>query len=190
VIDVYNILKASSGAKDGAKSFIEELVIRRELADNLCFYAMDKYDSTAVFPRWACETLDAHRKDKREFIYTEEQLEQGKTHDPLWNAAQLEMVKLGKMHGYLRMYWAKKVLEWTKTPEDALAICIRLNDRYELDGRDPNGWAGCAWAIGGVHDRPWPERPIFGKIRYMNAAGCARKFDVQAYCARVKAQSK
>lgn len=113
-------------------------------------------------------TLTAHAKDPRQYTYTESELEEGKTHDELWNAAQLEMVHRGKMHGFMRMYWAKKILEWTPSPEEALRVTIALNDRYELDGRDPNGYVGCAWAIAGVHDNGWAERPVFGKIRYMN----------------------
>ncbi|MEI7663579.1 MAG: deoxyribodipyrimidine photolyase, partial [Bacteroidota bacterium] len=107
--------------------------------------------------------------------------EQAQTHDPLWNAAQREMVVTGKMHGFMRMYWAKKILEWTPSAEEAMAVAIYLNDKYELDGRDPNGYAGIAWAIGGTHDRPWGERKIFGMIRYMNYQGCKRKFDVDRY---------
>lgn len=164
-------------------AFLEEAVVRRELSDNFCFYN-HQYDSFDGFPTWAQETLNAHRKDKRQYIYTKDEFEESRTHDELWNAAQREMVHTGKMHGYMRMYWAKKILEWTQTPEDALAIALALNDRYELDGRDPNGYVGCAWSIGGVHDRPWIERPIFGQIRYMNANGCARKFDVDAYIAK------
>jgi len=117
--------------------------------------------------------------------YKERQLEAAETHDPLWNAAQRQMVESGWMHGYMRMYWAKKILEWSPTPRDAYAIAIRLNDKYELDGRDPNGYAGIAWAIGGKHDRPWgPTRPIFGTIRYMSGASTGRKFDSRAYIQR------
>ena len=127
----------------------------------------------------------AHRADVRPVVYTLEQFELGLTHDPLWNAAQHEMVLTGFMHNYLRMYWAKKILEWTPDPADAFGLCVRLNDRYQLDGRDPNGYASIAWAIGGKHDRPWPGRPIFGTIRSMNAAGMKRKFDVDGYSARI-----
>ncbi|MGQ9800003.1 MAG: deoxyribodipyrimidine photo-lyase, partial [Ignavibacterium sp.] len=163
-----------------AEAFLEELIVRRELSDNFCYYN-PKYDSFEGFPDWAKKTLNDHRKDKREFTYTLEELEQAKTHEELWNAAQMEMVTTGKMHGYMRMYWAKKILEWSKSPEEALSIAIYLNDKYELDGRDPNGYVGCAWSIGGVHDRAWTERPVFGKIRYMNFNGAKRKFDVQSY---------
>lgn len=165
---------------ESEKLFLEELIVRRELSDNFCYFN-PKYDSFEAFPDWAKETLNKHRNDKREYVYSVEEFEQAKTHEDLWNAAQLELVKTGKMHGYMRMYWAKKILEWSKSPEDALKTAIYLNDKYELDGRDPNGYVGCAWSIGGVHDRPWAERPVFGKIRYMNLSGAKRKFDVDAY---------
>ena len=166
------------------ESFIEELIIRRELSDNFCYYS-DQYDTFAGFPDWAQKTLNEHRFDPRPYVYTHDQFEHAETHDELWNAAQREMVHTGKMHGYIRMYWAKKILEWSATPEDALSVAIDLNDRYELDGRDPNGYAGIAWSIGGVHDRAWGERDIFGKIRYMSYDGCRRKFDVPAYIRRM-----
>ena len=161
-------------------SFLEELIVRRELSDNYCFYN-DKYDQFGGFHPWAQKTLNEHRGDKREYLYSSEEFEEAKTHDDLWNAAQMEMVHRGKMHGYLRMYWAKKILEWTESPERALEIAIYLNDKYELDGRDSNGYAGIAWSVGGVHDRAWNERPVFGKIRYMSYNGCKRKFDIQKY---------
>ena len=166
-----------------SEAFLEELIVRRELADNFCFYNPN-YDRVAGFPEWAERTIAEHRHDPREYLYTPEQLETGQTHDPLWNAAQRTMVTVGTMHGYLRMYWAKKILEWTPSPEDAMATAIMLNDRYQLDGRDPNGYAGIAWSIGGVHDRAWGERPVFGKIRYMNYKGCLRKFAVADYIRR------
>jgi deoxyribodipyrimidine photo-lyase len=175
-----NEVKVFPEAKD---AFLEELIVRRELADNFCYYN-EKYDHFEGFPAWARKTLDEHRADKREYLYTKEAFEHGKTHDELWNAAQHQMVRKGKMHGYMRMYWAKKILEWSASPEDALAIAIYLNNRYELDGRDPNGYAGIAWSIGGIHDRAWQERQIFGKVRYMSYAGCARKFDVKKYINR------
>jgi deoxyribodipyrimidine photo-lyase len=167
------------------EAFLEELITRRELSDNFCLYNR-RYDRFEGFPAWAQDTLNAHRSDAREYIYSSRQLERAETHDELWNAAQREMVLRGKMHGYLRMYWAKKILEWTRSPEDAMRIAVRLNDRYELDGRDPNGYAGIAWSIGGVHDRAWGERAVFGKIRYMSQDGCRRKFDVDAYIRRVQ----
>lgn len=166
-------------------AFLEELIIRKELSDNFCYFNTN-YDNVNGFPDWAKTSLNQHRKDEREFIYSEQDLEFSKTHDDLWNAAQSEMVITGKMHGYMRMYWAKKILEWTESPEEALRIAIYLNDRYELDGRDPNGYTGCAWSIGGVHDRPWFEREIFGKIRYMNRNGAERKFDVKKYISKIE----
>ncbi len=164
-------------------SFLEELIVRKELSDNFCHYN-EHYDSFEGFPDWAKKTLNSHRKDEREYLYDREQFELADTHDPLWNAAQMEMVKTGKMHGYMRMYWAKKILEWTPSPEEALATAIYLNDKYELDGRDPNGYTGCAWSIGGVHDRAWGERPVFGKIRFMNDKGAGRKFSTREYITR------
>ena len=165
---------------DDKEAFLEELIVRRELADNFCFYEL-QYDTFEGFHVWAQKTLNEHRDDKREYLYTQEQFEHAKTHDDLWNTAQMEMVTLGKMHGFMRMYWAKKILEWTKSPEEALEVAIYLNDKYELDGRDPNGYTGIAWSIGGIHDIAWGERDIFGKIRFMNYAGCKRKFDIKAY---------
>lgn len=166
-------------------TFLEELIIRRELADNFCYY-QPHYDSLQGASEWARKTLVDHATDKREYVYTQEELEKGKTYDELWNAAQLEMVHLGKMHGFMRMYWAKKILEWTSGPEEALAISIYLNDKYEIDGRDPNGYVGCMWSICGIHDQGWQERPVFGKIRYMNYNGCKRKFNIDGYVQYVK----
>jgi len=161
------------------------LIIRRELSDNFCNYN-PFYDSINGFPDWARDSLDRHRADKRDYKYSFEQLENAETHDDLWNAAQLEMVRKGKMHGYLRMYWAKKILEWTEQPEEALEYALILNNRYELDGRDPNGYTGIAWSIGGLHDRAWGERQIFGKIRYMSYAGSSKKFDIKKYIKKVE----
>lgn len=175
--------------KGAMESFLEELVVRRELADNFCHYEPN-YDNLSAAAAWAQETLRVHAADKREFVYTLEELEAGRTHDELWNASQMEMVKYGKMHGFMRMYWAKKILEWTSSPQEALRIAIYLNDRYELDGRDPNGYVGCMWSIAGIHDQGWGERPIFGKIRYMNYNGCKRKFDVEAYIRHVRDKVK
>ncbi|AAR36222.1 deoxyribodipyrimidine photo-lyase [Geobacter sulfurreducens] len=175
---------AAAAPIESRDAFLEELIVRRELADNFCYYN-DAYDRFDGFPEWAQRTLNRHRHDPRPQCYEHDVLEQGQTHDSLWNAAQLEMVRWGRMHGYLRMYWAKKLLEWTSSPEDALMIAIQLNDRYQLDGRDPNGYAGIAWSIGGVHDRPWAERPVFGTIRFMSRDGCRRKFDTDAYERRV-----
>jgi len=169
-----------NGNKESEKSFLEELIVRKELSDNFCYFNKN-YDSFEGFHQWAKTSLNEHRKDERDFVYTIEQFEHAKTHEDLWNAAQMEMVTTGKMHGYMRMYWAKKILEWTKSPEDALRTAIYLNDKYEIDGRDPNGYAGIAWSIGGVHDRAWFERPVYGKIRYMNRNGTEKKFDIKSY---------
>ncbi len=167
------------------EAFLEQLLTRRELADNFCLYN-DNYDGFQGFPQWARASLDRHRDDPREYVYSPEKFETAETHDALWNAAQKQMVITGGMHGFMRMYWAKKILEWTESPERALETAIYLNDRYELDGRDPNGYAGIAWSIGGAHDRPWPERPVFGKVRFMSFNGCVRKFDVGDFVARWK----
>ncbi|MDG6256261.1 MAG: deoxyribodipyrimidine photo-lyase [Methanomicrobiaceae archaeon] len=168
----------------GADAYLEELIVRRELAVNFVFYN-PRYDSYEGLPGWAKATLAAHEGDRREYVYSFEEFEQASTHDPYWNAAQLEMVHTGKMHGYMRMYWGKKILEWSETPAAAFEIAISLNNRYELDGRDPNGYAGVAWCFG-KHDRAWAERPVFGKVRYMNAAGLRRKFDADAYVEKVQ----
>lgn len=164
-------------------AFIEEAVVRRELSDNFCFYNPD-YDNFNGLTNWAQTTLNAHRKDTREYLYTRSEFSQAQTHDDLWNAAQLQLIKEGKMHGFLRMYWAKKILEWTTSPEEALEIGIYLNDRFSLDGRDPNGYVGVMWSVGGIHDQGWGERTVFGKIRYMNYQGCQRKFKVPEFVAK------
>jgi deoxyribodipyrimidine photo-lyase len=168
------------GGNAAKETFLEELIVRRELADNFCCFN-PHYDTVEGFHPWALKSLKEHLFDKRDYIYTIDEFEAGLTHDPLWNAAQRKMARTGKMHGYMRMYWAKKILEWSATPSDAMAAAIYLNDKYELDGRDPNGYTGVAWSIGGVHDRAWFNRPVYGKIRYMNANGCRSKFDVDKY---------
>ncbi|WP_448874305.1 deoxyribodipyrimidine photo-lyase [Desulfobulbus propionicus] len=165
---------------DNVDSFIEELVVRRELSDNFCLYTAD-YDRIDGFPDWALRTLEQHRNDPRPYLYDQEGFDRAQTHDPLWNAAQRQLVDSGTIHGYMRMYWAKKILEWSPDAAEALRIAIFLNDRYALDGRETNGYTGIAWSIGGVHDRGWSERPIFGTIRYMNESGARRKFDVHRY---------
>jgi deoxyribodipyrimidine photo-lyase len=177
---------ASGAPRECIDVYLEELIVRRELAIN--FVARNPaYDTLAGCPEWARLTLKKHEKDKRPFLYSPAQLEAGETHDPLWNASQKEMVLTGRMHNYMRMYWAKKILEWNADPETAYAIAVDLNDRYELDGRDPGGYTGVAWAIGGKHDRPWPERPIFGTVRFMSYDGARRKLDAQAYIDRIEA---
>ncbi|MDR9500323.1 MAG: deoxyribodipyrimidine photo-lyase [Desulfurivibrionaceae bacterium] len=174
-----------SQAPQGAKQdFLEELIVRRELADNFCYYNQ-RYDTVEAFPDWARKSHADHRRDKREYLYSRDQFEQAETADRLWNACQQDLAYKGKLHGYLRMYWAKKILEWTSCPEEAMSVSIYLNDKYSLDGRDPNGYSGIAWSIGGVHDRAWPSRLVFGKVRYMNQNGCRRKFDVDRYISEV-----
>ena len=172
-------------AKDvqGSEDFLEQLIVRRELAMNFVYYnsGYDKYEQ--AIPNWAKTALKNASTDKREYLYTTKQLENAQTHDPAWNAAQIQMVNTGYMAGYMRMYWGKKVIEWSKTPEQAFETLIYLNNKYELDGRDPNGYCGVAWCFG-KHDRPWTKRPIFGTIRYMNYAGLKRKFDIDKYCRR------
>lgn len=177
-------VKKTRAPKDAIDTYLEEIIVRRELSDNFCFYN-EKYDSFEGFPEWARNDLNHHRHDHREYKYSYEELERAKTHDDLWNAAQHEMIGRGKMHGYMRMYWAKKILEWTPDPETALRYAIKLNDTYFLDGRDPNGYVGIAWSIGGVHDRPWFTKPIFGKVRYMNYSGASHKFNIPAYIDKV-----
>lgn len=177
---ILEVQKYRSRFKESVDGFVEEAVVRRELADNFCYYNKN-YDKVEGAYDWAKNTLKDHAKDKRTYLYSLEKLEGGKTHDPLWNSAQLQMVHEGKMHGFLRMYWAKKILEWTNSPEEALKFAIYLNDRYELDGRDPNGYVGCMWSICGIHDQGWAERAVFGKIRFMNYQGCKRKFDVEMF---------
>ena len=166
-----------------ADAYLEELIVRRELSDNYCHYT-PHYDRYEALPDWARKTLDAHAGDEREHLYTPAQFEAAATHEALWNAAQRELLASGRIHGYMRMYWAKKILEWSPSPRQALDTALSLNDRYALDGRDPNGVVGVLWSVGGLHDRPWATRPVFGQIRYMNERGCRRKFDAAAYIAR------
>ena len=173
-------IKNSNLPPEDKDSYLEEMIVRRELADNFCHYEKN-YDQFEGFHAWAQKTLNEHRNDEREFVYSPEEFEYSETHDDLWNAAQDEMKIKGKMHGFMRMYWAKKILEWSPSPEIAQQTAIELNDKYQIDGRDPNGYTGIAWSIGGIHDRAWFERPVFGKIRFMNYNGCKRKFNVQTY---------
>jgi len=166
--------------QDSINALLEELIVRKELADNYCFYNAN-YDNLAGAKPWAIKTLNQHKGDDREYLYSQDEWEQAKTHDPAWNAAQQEMMQTGKMHGYMRMYWAKKILEWSKDPKEAIEIAVYLNDKYSIDGGDPNGYTGIMWSIAGIHDRAWFEREVFGKIRYMNYGGLKRKFDIEGY---------
>jgi deoxyribodipyrimidine photo-lyase len=180
---LYLALEVSKIESPGKDSFLEELIVRRELSMNLAHYN-DNYDKFDCLPDWAKKTLLEHLNDPREYTYSLEELETAQTHDPYWNAAQKEMVITGKMHGYMRMYWGKKILEWTNDPRNAFDIAVYLNDKYEIDGRDPNGYTGVAWCFG-KHDRAWKEREIFGKVRYMNANGLKRKFKIEKYVDRI-----
>jgi deoxyribodipyrimidine photo-lyase len=180
-------VQKADAAKAAKEAYLEQLIVRRELAINFVRFNPD-YDNFESGALWAHKSLAEHAADPRK-IYSERQLEDAQTHDPLWNAAQLQMVKTGFMHNYMRMYWAKKLLEWSKTPARAFQMAVYLNDKYELDGRDPNGYAGIAWAIVGKHDRPWFERPIFGKIRYMSFNSTSKKFDSTSYIRRWKSSA-
>jgi deoxyribodipyrimidine photo-lyase len=174
------VTNADAPARD-REAFLEEMIVRRELAINFVRHNRN-YDRLQSCEPWALKTLTSHAEDLRPYIYTYRQLERAETHDPLWNAAQTQMVRTGWMHGYLRMYWAKKILEWSRSAAEAFRAAVRLNDRFELDGRDPNGYAGIAWAIGGKNDRAWgPQRPIYGMIRYMSFQSTSRKFDSRSY---------
>ena len=169
---------------DPQSRFLEQLIVRRELAVNFVWFTPD-YDRFSCLPDWAKLTLKNHARDKREFLYSREQLEQSRTHDPYWNAAMTEMRVTGFMHNYMRMYWGKKVLEWSPSPEEAFETLLAINNKYFLDGRDPNSYAGVAWVFG-KHDTAWKERPIFGKTRYMTAAGLKRKCDIEGYVEKVE----
>lgn len=180
------VMEASSrdpSLLEGSDAFLEQLIIRRELAINFCIHNSD-YDSPDSLPQWARDNLDAHADDPRPARYTREEILEGRSDDPYWNAAQRELLVRGKMHGYMRMYWGKKLLEWLPDWREAYRMLVELNDTYSLDGRDPNGYAGVAWVFG-KHDRPFPERPCFGKLRPMGAKGLKRKFEMELYLNRV-----
>ncbi|MDP2848354.1 MAG: deoxyribodipyrimidine photo-lyase [Humidesulfovibrio sp.] len=174
------VLATSSAPTDAREAFLEQLIVRRELAENFCLHT-PHYDTIEAFPAWARATLAKHQGDPRPFLASESQLDAAATPDPLWNAAQRQLIATGHMHGWLRMYWAKQILLWSPDAETALARVLRLNDTLSLDGRDVNGYAGAAWSIGGAHDRPWPERAVFGTVRSMTAGGAAKKFDVKTF---------
>ena len=177
------VLKKREELQADSAAYLEQLIVRRELAMNFTHFTPD-YDTFSCLPHWAKKTLFDHAFDKREHLYSTDELENARTHDPYWNAAMNEMRTTGFMHNYMRMYWGKKVLEWSEGPEEAFETLLHLNNRYFLDGRDPNSYAGVAW-IFGQHDRAWSRRPIFGKVRYMSASGLERKCDIRAYVSRV-----
>ena len=163
-----------------AEGFLDELITWREVGYNFSVHRKD-YDQYESLPEWAQKTLKEHTRDERKYLYSLEQFATAKTHDPLWNAAQTQLVREGKIHNYLRMLWGKKILEWTRTPQEAVQIMIELNNKYGLDGRDPNSYSGIFWVMG-RYDRPWgPERPVFGLIRYMSSENTARKIRVKKY---------
>ena len=167
-----------------ADEFLEELIVRRELAFNFARHT-EQLESLDALPDWARRTLKKHDRDKRPVVYAAGRLERAETHDELWNAAQKEMLLRGKIHGYYRMYWGKKIIEWTPSHAEALAFMISIHDRYALDGRDPNTYANILWCFG-LHDRPWAERPVFGQIRYMSLQGMKRKTDTEAYIREIR----
>jgi len=180
VTQIINAVEKSAAKQAHKDAFLEEFLVRRELAENFAYYTNDP-TSLESAPTWAQETLQNHQQDTREYLYTYQEFLHAQTHDPAWNAAQTQLLQTGYMHGYMRMYWAKKILEWSKSPQEAISIACTLNDLLQLDGRSPNGSVGVLWAIAGLHDRPWFERPIYGKIRYMNFNGLKRKFSIDDY---------
>ena len=184
-LTIARAVQAASAPAAEKSAFLEQLIVRRELSVNFVRYN-SHYDSFESLEPWADRSFARHSGDLRPVLYREKQLEQAETHDPLWNAAQKQMVLTGWMHNYVRMYWAKKILEWSPSVATAYQRAVWLNDRYELDGRDPNGYAGIAWALVGKHDRPWFERPVFGQIRYMSYASTSKKFDCHQYIQNVK----
>ncbi len=176
---------ATGGNGPNHQTFMEELVVRRELAQNYVAFT-ENYDTYEAVPGWARKTLAAHADDSRGHLYTRDELEASETHDPYWNAAMTEMRLTGYMHNYMRMYWGKKIIEWSPSPQEAFATALAINNKYFIDGRDGNSFAGVAWCFG-LHDRPWGEREIFGTVRYMNAAGLKRKCDIEGYVRKVVA---
>jgi deoxyribodipyrimidine photo-lyase len=182
-VEVALSARDAEAEKENSASFLEELIVRRELAMNFV-RTTPNYDRYDCLPEWARQTLAAHRRDRREHVYCFDQLARADTHDPYWNAAMQEMLLTGYMHNYMRMYWGKKVLEWSPSPEEGHATLLRLNNTFFLDGRDANSYANVGWVFG-LHDRPWPERPIFGKVRSMTASGLRRKTDIDDYVRKI-----
>lgn len=187
--------KPTIGAREGwwgvsasAERFLDQLVVWRELGYNMCARRPDDYDRYESLPQWALDSLAKHQRDKREFLYDREAFERGATHDRLWNAAQNQLVRDGWMHNYMRMLWGKKILEWSKTPKEALEHMTTIMNRWALDGRNPNSYSGYFWTLG-RYDRPWPEREIFGVIRYMSSANTAKKLRVKNYMAEFAPES-
>jgi deoxyribodipyrimidine photo-lyase len=186
---VASAVQRSDAPARAKAAFLEQVIVRRELSINFVRFN-SHYDSIECLEPWAQRSLAEHARDPRAVVYSQKQLENAETRDPLWNAAQKQMVLTGWMHNYLRMYWAKKILEWSPSVSVAYQRAVELNDRYELDGRDPNGYTGIAWAIVGKHDRAWSDRPVYGKIRYMSLASTGRKFDSKSYIAQIASLEK
>lgn len=192
--DRSKVAKKPNGSRNGfwglsepAEAFVDELVTWRELGLNMASKRGDEYERWESLPAWARATLDLHAKDARPEVYTLEELEAARTHDPLWNAAQTQLRREGRIHNYLRMLWGKKVLQWMRSPREALEVLVHLNNKWALDGRDPNSYSGILWCFG-RYDRPWgPEREIFGKVRYMTSENTARKLTLDRYLARYAA---
>lgn len=166
-IEIANAVKEASAPREAKEAFLEQLIVRRELSMNFVWFN-EAYDRWEGLPKWARATLEAHAKDARKYAYSVEEWDEGRTHDAIWNAVQCRLREEGYLPNVQRMYWGKKLLEWSESPQDAFALALRLNNRYELDGRDPNGFTGVAWCFG-KHDRPWPERPIYGTVRAMGS---------------------
>ncbi|MFP4227974.1 MAG: deoxyribodipyrimidine photo-lyase [Salinivenus sp.] len=177
-------IQEAEAPQDDIDAYLEELIVRRELSVNHVHFRPDAYDAYECLPDWARDTLAAHAGDEREFVYSRREFEESQTHDPYWNAAMKELRETGYMHNYMRMYWGKKILEWSPDPQTAFERTLSLNNRYFLDGRDPNSFANVAWVFG-LHDRGWKERPVYGKVRYMSRGGLERKADPEAYVTKV-----
>ncbi|MBX7053583.1 MAG: deoxyribodipyrimidine photo-lyase [Pyrinomonadaceae bacterium] len=178
-IEIALAVRDSGAPQESIDAYLEELIVRRELSYNMTLFN-DKYDSLEALPPWVHKTMRAHTGDERQYIYSLEQLEKGETHDDLWNAAQREMVVTGEMHNYVRMLWGKNVIAWSPSYEVAFETLVHLNNKYCLDGRNPNSYCGILWCFG-KHDRPWMERPVFGQIRYMTSGSTGKKFDSKKY---------
>jgi deoxyribodipyrimidine photo-lyase len=182
-------IREASAPQEDVETYLEELIVRRELTINFCFYTPEDYDSFSCIPGWAKQTLREHMEDEREHLYTREELEGADTHDPYWNAAMTEAIHTGYVHNHMRMYWGKKILEWSPSPEEAHETTMHLMDKYFLDGRDANTYANIAWVYG-QHDRGFAEREVFGKVRYMSAGGLERKTDPEEYVAKVERRTR
>ena len=182
-MEIVHKIVQSDASNLNIESFLEELIIRQELAENFCLYS-GAFKSIKAAPSWAQSSLEYHKEDIRTFLYTLEEFENAQTHEALWNATQNQLRYTGKIHGYLRMYWAKKILEWTKSPQQALDFAIYLNDKYALDAPSPNGYVGILWAVAGLHDRAFQDYLITGKIRRMTYNSLKTKFDTEQYIKR------